>query len=167
MIGDFCAVEFEDFNSIKVRLKPVARLVSWSKRPNFNSIKVRLKLKIVLLVSVSVIFQFHKGTIKTRAKRKVPHWRRYFNSIKVRLKLWRFKKLTIKFKHFNSIKVRLKPDVGAKDKGDYLFQFHKGTIKTDRNRQRYQFTLNFNSIKVRLKLFIVNMFFFCTYISIP
>ena len=53
-------------------------------------------------------FQFHKGTIKTRAKRIRKQLVGYFNSIKVQLKLIKF----IQFEAF------------------LLFQFHKGTIKT-------------------------------------
>ena len=32
---------------------------------NFNSIKVRLKLQVLSTKKVQLIFQFHKGTIKT------------------------------------------------------------------------------------------------------
>ena len=54
-----------------------------------------------------------------------------FNSIKVRLKQ---KKVSVVFKHkfyFNSIKVRLKHDHREHPAEVTLFQFHKGTIKTD------------------------------------
>ena len=55
-----------NFNSIKVRLKRVNSLHydSESKR-NFNSIKVRLKLVKQIKLGVDMLFQFHKGTIKT------------------------------------------------------------------------------------------------------
>ena len=55
-----------NFNSIKVRLKPrysgdVSCLFDY-----FNSIKVRLKLEFTAALTGIFIFQFHKGTIKTR-----------------------------------------------------------------------------------------------------
>ena len=53
-------------------------------------------------------FQFHKGTIKTEIDNLSENDRRYFNSIKVRLKL---------------------PSSSAANLVT-LFQFHKGTIKT-------------------------------------
>ena len=58
--------------------------------------------------------------------------------------------------NFNSIKVRLKLDDVVKDnKGVVLFQFHKGTIKTDRARfSAGAAAIYFNSIKVRLKLIV-------------
>ena len=54
--------------------------------------------------------------------------------------------------HFNSIKVRLKHDVKQYATDFWLFQFHKGTIKTEVTVQIACQHLNFNSIKVRLKL---------------
>ena len=58
----------------------------WS---NFNSIKVRLKLLATLLgAGLGLLFQFHKGTIKTSIVITFTViWISYFNSIKVRLKL--------------------------------------------------------------------------------
>ena len=81
----------------------------------------------------------------------------------------------LKIRYFNSIKVRLKLNrVHGSIGGDYLFQFHKGTIKTsftlysNTYGAKFQFhkgtiktnvngsneckICNFNSIKVRLKL---------------
>ena len=74
------------FNSIKVRLKPTAELRKCYNEYNFNSIKVRLKLETTRPNSLSEIFQFHKGTIKTKKSRR---------SIAV-TKLFQFHKGTIK-----------------------------------------------------------------------
>ena len=53
-----------------------------------------------------IVFQFHKGTIKTGGANR---WRFLdFNSIKVRLKLSAFYMRICTYYHFNSIKVRLK-----------------------------------------------------------
>ena len=53
--------------------------------------------------------------------------------------------------HFNSIKVQLKPEPRWVDSRRFLFQFHKGTIKTFcRNKDSCR-GRNFNSIKVQLK----------------
>ena len=54
---------------------------------NFNSIKVRLKLDINPQVNQNLIFQFHKGTIKTLLMLFLSLRINNFNSIKVRLKL--------------------------------------------------------------------------------
>ena len=56
------------------------------------------------------------------------------------------------FGYFNSIKVRLKLFIQLPEDEKYLFQFHKGTIKTEVTVQIACQHLNFNSIKVRLKL---------------
>ena len=53
----------------------------------------------------------------------------YFNSIKVRLKLAGIEPLQ-ELVNFNSIKVRLKHVIQPITLPAYLFQFHKGTIKT-------------------------------------
>ena len=76
------------FNSIKVRLKPYLPVSLLLQVIHFNSIKVRLKLSsLSFRFGVSNIFQFHKGTIKTRFRRQVITAHLHFNSIKVRLKL--------------------------------------------------------------------------------
>ena len=81
-------VNVKNFNSIKVRLKRRYVVISTVLLINFNSIKVRLKHKEELQVLINVLFQFHKGTIKTHMfcvifSKPMSH----FNSIKVRLKL--------------------------------------------------------------------------------
>ena len=77
-------------------------------------------------------FQFHKGTIKTRHCATSQR----------------------RFSHFNSIKVRLKRHKEDSAGADPSFQFHKGTIKTVNEQVEYlRIVTDFNSIKVRLKLF--------------
>ena len=56
-------------------------------RENFNSIKVRLKPQTDKRTSVFIRFQFHKGTIKTEVDTFLHLIYGHFNSIKVRLKL--------------------------------------------------------------------------------
>ena len=53
--------------------------------------------------------------------------------------------------YFNSIKVRLKLFILHSLFGYNLFQFHKGTIKTQGDTPIQRQDRNFNSIKVRLK----------------
>ena len=53
-----------------------------------------------------------------------------FNSIKVRLEQAEEYTFNVIEPHFNSIKVRLKHDVKQYATDFWLFQFHKGTIKT-------------------------------------
>ena len=62
----------------------------------------------MLIYALGLIFQFHKGTIKTLRQTPSQESLLYFNSIKVRLKL--------------------DPAIGAA--AITAFQFHKGTIKT-------------------------------------
>ena len=84
---------------------------------DFNSIKVQLKLKRLINAIVKRLFQFHKGTIKTR----------YCQPRRSRQR------------HFNSIKVQLKRCSTPSISPSRLFQFHKGTIKTG---QGFQVTVN-------------------------
>ena len=52
---------------------------------------------------------------------------------------------------FNSIKVRLEPEKFAEAIGCSVFQFHKGTIRTEKTVTLTNDDVNFNSIKVRLE----------------
>ena len=98
----------------------------------------------------------------------------YFNSIKVRLRLYAARRVRCRAGDFNSIKVRLRQCLDRIKPRCFGFQFHKGTIETMiRNCEfftspKFQFhkgtietylervvhyrTGNFNSIKVRLRL---------------
>ena len=142
------------FNSIKVRLKLDAdnypdeyHVFQFHK----GTIKTYEKL---FTLSSKYLFQFHKGTIKTEQSLHYQRLNNGFNSIKVRLKLTFhiatcllhrcFNSIKVRLKHrikfryykigcsFNSIKVRLKP-LGSllSGKAALVFQFHKGTIKTE------------------------------------
>ena len=100
---------FQNFNSIKVRLKLPQTEKLHQKISNFNSIKVRLKL-----------------LLQTEERRLLTD----FNSIKVRLKLI-MRVANGVITDFNSIKVRLKLAYRVDKRHSlFLFQFHKGTIKT-------------------------------------
>ena len=75
------------FNSIKVRLEPKSIIQAAKTMLYFNSIKVRLEQQISSIFLLLLVFQFHKGTIRTT----ICSWQ-WWN-----------------FRHFNSIKVRLEP----------------------------------------------------------
>ena len=75
---------------------------------SFNSIKVRLRQLIEKGMDMGILFQFHKGTIKTQ-----PLDRR-----------------ALSLYSFNSIKVRLRLDDDIMNVAPISFQFHKGTTKT-------------------------------------
>ena len=74
----------------------------------------------------------------------------YFNSIKVRLKLY-CESVIPSDRNFNSIKVRLKLSKIIQILEFIKFQFHKGTIKTVHEQCNGFCLYDFNSIKVRLK----------------
>ena len=74
-----------------------------------------------------------------------------FNSIKVRLE--QPPRWLRRFYHanFNSIKVRLERNLVHQMHFLKLFQFHKGTIRTEQGLWTNEKSRNFNSIKVRLE----------------
>ena len=53
-----------------------------------------------------------------------------FNSIKVQLRLKPADDQHFEDQDFNSIKVQLRPEENKGPDGEFIFQFHKGTIKT-------------------------------------
>ena len=81
-----------------------------------------------------------------------------FNSIKVRLEQTTLQDDEHNLNDFNSIKVRLERIFSSSLFLIHLsFQFHKGAIRTDRQRGRVRKVEDFNSIKVRLEPgFILN-----------
>ena len=98
---------------------------------HFNSIKVRLELRPRCPAGhPRPPFQFHKGTIRTRAHRRRLRGRADFNSIKVRLER----------AHFELLNVEL-----------FTFQFHKGTIRTGGHchhpRRAHQFQFHKGTIR--------------------
>ena len=56
---------FQNFNSIKVRLELSNGEWDQTVLDNFNSIKVRLEREFAAETAQIVLFQFHKGTIRT------------------------------------------------------------------------------------------------------
>ena len=44
----------------------------------FNSIKVRFELMVILLSFLSLIFQFHKGTIRTQGRKSDVYYKKEF-----------------------------------------------------------------------------------------
>ena len=60
---------------------------------------------------------------------------------------------------FNSIKVRLEQEPDRLSFQSLpIFQFHKGAIRTSLSTVKVTLTYNFNSIKVRLELFMILIF---------
>ena len=119
---------------------------------HFNSIKVQLKLFKLIVMDISLKFQFHKGTIKTAYGRSPCVLQRDFNSIKVQLKPFittpfGSKQYTFQF-HKGTIKTFLEV---LNFCVVYEFQFHKGTIKTAFYVRSGNSVFDFNSIKVQLK----------------
>ena len=68
-----------------MRLEPKAQRAKEEAEANFNSIKVRLERELPEANTDSVLFQFHKGAIRTRCLNRTLGTLYYFNSIKVRL----------------------------------------------------------------------------------
>ena len=58
-------------------------------QPNFNSIKVQLELSGLQREYYDTLFQFHKGTIRTKVLLIKTSEAFNFNSIKVQLELYR------------------------------------------------------------------------------
>ena len=113
---------------------------------NFNSIKVQLKRARLGGWPRTLLFQFHKGTIKAANNDKPKEAHSYFNSIKVQLK-------------------QMETNIGKKV--IIRFQFHKGTIKACA-RLRLGLGLGyFNSIKVQLKHHVAFSIGRRNFISIP
>ena len=74
------------FNSIKVQLRLIKhlRVILWFL--DFNSIKVQLRPNVHFKAVPRPVFQFHKGTIKTKNMKYLILLVFYFNSIKVQLR---------------------------------------------------------------------------------
>ena len=114
-----------------------------------------MRLELVLLsmvITSSLLFQFHKGAIRTirwkhssllqlyfnsikvrleRSIRYCPYvYRVNFNSIKVRLEHWATCRTRTCDPYFNSIKVRLEHTYPIESELILKFQFHKGAIRT-------------------------------------
>ena len=98
---------------------------------NFNSIKVQLELDISYLMPHRFAeFQFHKGTIRTSIFIDAEKNRLDFNSIKVQLEPGPSEFAFLPLRNFNSIKVQLEQLQTRSSASTWIFQFHKGTIRT-------------------------------------
>ena len=75
-----------------------------------------------------------------------------FNSILVRLKVFYQHTDMQTWTRFNSILVRLKGSISSRiRRTSHLFQFHTGSIKSSKSRDKWEPIHCFNSILVRLK----------------
>ena len=77
-----------------------------------------------------MVFQFHKGAIKTFAKFVEDYYNTQFQFHKGAIKTVRVSVIGSKHICFNSIKVRLRPRKALGMLVLAMFQFHKGAIKT-------------------------------------
>ena len=142
-LGAFRSVSY--FNSIKVRLERIFWESISRSKSYFNSIKVRLEHEQGQRSGWRLVFQFHKGAIRTS-----------FPPPKYRLPL-----------NFNSIKVRLELTLCHLRLELQKFQFHKGAIRTLLISIPSVFLFHFNSIKVRLEHPSSGRSGYCSRISIP
>ena len=120
---------------------------------NFNSIKVQLERQQDALCRCCLqLFQFHKGTIRTRPQYALLHEHKYFNSIKVQLEQASSSVQSAFSYNFNSIKVQLEHDVFS-----FLakLESHFNSIKVQLEHCVYAVVKcvyrHFNSIKVQLE----------------
>ena len=102
----------DNFNSIKVRLEPSVLRLTMINCWYFNSIKVRLERVLCRQFNQFVVFQFHKGTIRT----DLSH-----NDV--------FSCAPFQF-HKGTIRT---PKSDQRSESAARFQFHKGTIRTSRS----------------------------------
>ena len=112
-------------------------MATYATYPHFNSIKVRLKHIYARRTEEYYLFQFHKGTIKTRIFRITEHRQYQFQFHKGTIKTFTDDFICGSDCDFNSIKVRLKPNGNALTTENPKFQFHKGTIKTKSTKFRF------------------------------
>ena len=97
---------------------------------NFNSIKVQLEHDMQRYYTDFMLFQFHKGTIRTLYQLIPQLLNINFNSIKVQLErsyaTWIRSSSTFQF-HKGTIRTATDFPIPELDS---IFQFHKGTIRT-------------------------------------
>ena len=105
-----CEFENQCFNSIKVQLEQIYCFILFSQNSCFNSIKVQLEQEVTDSIRDKMLFQFHKGSIRTVS---------YTDNV-------------VELLSFNSIKVQLEPSRYDRSEIEKLskFQFHKGSIRT-------------------------------------
>ena len=120
-----------NFNSIKVRLEPFCHNQQYLLLQDFNSIKVRLEhLSLILIPMSSVLFQFHKGAIRTSGNATISNSTTAFQFHKGAIRTGRSVLVLQLSRNFNSIKVRLERKDGQSITPFAEFQFHKGAIRT-------------------------------------
>ena len=118
------------FNSIKVQLELPQPLISYKDVP-FQFHKGTIRTTIPVYCSrLRSAFQFHKGTIRTFICAARLDSFSDFNSIKVQLELCAHRWACLLVLDFNSIKVQLELFFNPIFFFFFLFQFHKGTIRT-------------------------------------
>ena len=106
-----------------------------------------------LCFPLMLVFQFHKGTIRTQRCSVTLTTLAHFNSIKVQLEPALQTSSFTTLRNFNSIKVQLEPSAPSHQCPlSTVFQFHKGTIRTIKSLFVLKIFLDFNSIKVQLEL---------------
>ncbi len=141
------------FNSIKVQLEHLIFLRRYLPDLVFQFHKGTIRTSTLLnRLNAVLAFQFHKGTIRTitRLISDIPTIN--FNSIKVQLEHDRVHHvvyaLSFQF-HKGTIRTCLSMCEGYQYSP---FQFHKGTIRTTSIERSLNTFTNFNSIKVQLEL---------------
>ena len=83
------------------------------------------------MLYISLIFQFHKGTIKTGLSTALAGEQSVFQFHKGTIKTQELSSMYSTHANFNSIKVQLRPKGSSRSRlQSFQFQFHKGTIKT-------------------------------------
>ena len=118
------------FNSIKVQLeRETIPLLFRASRFQFHKGSIRTFTLCACKCSWSE-FQFHKGSIRTCALYPQSALNPRFNSIKVQLEPDFVSKTAVANVSFNSIKVQLELNLFDVVRGNVLFQFHKGSIRT-------------------------------------
>ena len=129
----------KNFNSMKVQLRQRRSAHRWVRLQHFNSIKVQLRhIDSNASTESAELFQFHKGTIKTKILLLLQKHIVHFNSIKVQLRQPCGTPDGRPQTHFNSIKVQLRRSILHRDNCLHpQFQFHKGTIKTFNTSSKY------------------------------
>ena len=143
-----------DFNSIKVRLELDRSSCGIFQHIDFNSIKVRLEhCNMMIQFMICMLFQFHKGTIRTEILAVSSPLNVNFNSIKVRLELSQMSDNYTNISKFQFHKGTIRTEAPNRLLSLVaIFQFHKGTIRTFHIPLYVHPYSYFNSIKVRLEL---------------
>ena len=116
----------------------------------FNSIKVQLEQCGLYFLNPVVMFQFHKGSIRTHKLAEyaaVSEFQFHKGAIRTPATLDASGKVTLFQFHYGSIRT----DYSNAENGDYCeFQFHYGSIRTH-VQHMYGIEISFNSIMVQLE----------------